>query len=97
MKQIEQILKGIEIDTVRGKKVSGVSGITFDSRNVTPGSLFFAVRGYKTDGHDFIGKAIAAGASAVVCETIPADAGDNVSWIRTKDTARALEIGRAHV
>jgi len=45
-----------------------ISGITCDSRLVKPGYLFIAVRGYTTDGHSFIGKAVEQGASAVVAE-----------------------------
>jgi UDP-N-acetylmuramoyl-tripeptide--D-alanyl-D-alanine ligase len=46
-----------------------VHGVAFDSREVQPGDLFVAMRGELTDGHLFIEKAIAAGASGVLCET----------------------------
>ena len=46
-----------------------VQGVAFDSREVTQGDLFVAMRGEVSDGHKFIDKAIAAGAAGIVCET----------------------------
>ncbi|PKP98586.1 MAG: UDP-N-acetylmuramoylalanyl-D-glutamyl-2, 6-diaminopimelate--D-alanyl-D-alanine ligase [Alphaproteobacteria bacterium HGW-Alphaproteobacteria-13] len=46
-----------------------VQGVAFDSREVTKGDLFVAMKGEATDGHRFIDKAVAAGAAGVVCET----------------------------
>ena len=54
MMKIEEILKGIDIVSVTGEKNRVISGIEFDSRKVKKDSLFVAVKGYKTDGHDFI-------------------------------------------
>ena len=45
--------------------------ITADSRKVVPGALFVAVRGFASDGHDFIADAVAKGATGVICEEIP--------------------------
>ena len=45
--------------------------ITADSRKVIPGALFVAVRGFASDGHDYIADAVAKGATGVICEEIP--------------------------
>ena len=45
--------------------------ITADSRKVVPGALFVAVRGFASDGHDYIADAVAKGATGVICEEIP--------------------------
>jgi UDP-N-acetylmuramoyl-L-alanyl-D-glutamate--2,6-diaminopimelate ligase len=45
--------------------------ITADSRKVIPGALFVAVKGFSSDGHDFIAGAIAKGAAGIICERIP--------------------------
>ena len=45
--------------------------ITADSRKVIPGALFVAVRGYASDGHDYIQAAIEKGATGIICERIP--------------------------
>lgn len=45
-----------------------ISAITFDSRRVKPGTLFVALRGASSDGHDFIAPALAAGAGAILVD-----------------------------
>ena len=45
-----------------------VTGISYDSREVKPGDLFVAIKGYKQDGHDFVADALSKGASGVVVE-----------------------------
>ncbi len=47
------------------------TNITADSRKVTPGSLFIAVRGHASDGHAYIADAIGKGAAGIICEEIP--------------------------
>ncbi|MDP0490651.1 MAG: UDP-N-acetylmuramoyl-L-alanyl-D-glutamate--2,6-diaminopimelate ligase [Verrucomicrobiota bacterium JB023] len=66
-----------------------LSGVHDDSRQVTPGSLFVAVRGLAVDGHDYISKAVTQGAAAIVAETEPPEGYDKV-WIRVKDSRLAL-------
>src|SRR3546814_1022353 len=62
-----------------------VQGVAFDSREVTQGDLFIAMKGEATDGHKFIDKAIAAGAAGIVCES-PID----FPHVRVADSAAAL-------
>src|ERR1035437_2149394 len=64
MIKIDEILTGIEIVSVKGTKNRIISGIEFDSRKVKKNSLFVAVKGYKSDGHDFIDSAKALGLAA---------------------------------
>ncbi len=88
--RIEDILKGLEVVTIKGDTGISVSGIEFDSRNVSKGSLFVAVRGYKSDGHDFIDSAVKSGVSAIICEAFPAVTDKSVCWIKVSDSAKAL-------
>ncbi len=90
MKKIEEILNGIDIISFIGRKNTLITGIEFDSRKVTTGYLFVAVKGYKTDGHDFINSAISSGASAVICENIPENPDKSIVWIKTSSSAKAL-------
>jgi UDP-N-acetylmuramoyl-L-alanyl-D-glutamate--2,6-diaminopimelate ligase len=90
MKKTEDILKGTGVISVKGNQDITLSSISFDSRNVQPGSLFVAVKGYKSDGHDFINDALKAGAMAVICEKIPENADKSVCWIKVEDSAKAL-------
>jgi len=59
---------------------------------VAPGSLFVAVRGTKSDGHAFIGKAAEAGAAAVICESLPEEYPDGVTMIVVDDSAAATGL-----
>lgn len=71
MKELKKILDGIHpIQSIGNLEVS-VTGIQIDSRQIQPGNIFVAIRGQKADGHDFIPKALALGASVVVCEDLP--------------------------
>jgi UDP-N-acetylmuramoyl-L-alanyl-D-glutamate--2,6-diaminopimelate ligase len=92
----EEILKGIEFVSLSGTKNKVISGIEFDSRRVQKDSLFVAVKGYKTDGHNFISSAIASGASAVICEILPENPEKNVCWIKTNDSAKALGLAASN-
>ena len=96
MMKIEEILNGIEIISFTGTKNPVISGIVFDSRKVTCGSLFIAVKGYKTDGHDFVSSAITSGASAVLCETLPENTDKDICWIKTPDSAKALGLAASN-
>jgi len=96
MMKIQDILKGIEVVSLTGTKSRDVSGIEFDSRKVQKDSLFVAVKGYKSDGHDFISSAISLGATAIICEVVPRDMDKNVCWIKTDDSAKALGIAASN-
>jgi UDP-N-acetylmuramoyl-L-alanyl-D-glutamate--2,6-diaminopimelate ligase len=96
MMKISDILDGIDVISVTGDAAASVTAIEFDSRKVSPGSLFVAVKGTSSDGHDFIQNAVDAGASAVVCENLPGITGKNVCWIKTTDAAAALGIAASN-
>lgn len=73
-----------------------VTGVTCDSRQVTPGAVFVAVRGFSADGHRFIGTALDAGAVAVVCEELPAERRESVCWLLVPSARKALaELSKA--
>ena len=94
--KIEEILNGLDVFSAKGTKNRTNSSIEFDSRKVRKDSLFVAVKGYKSDGHDFISSAIASGASAVMCETLPENPDKNIFWIKTGDSAKALGMAASN-
>ena len=82
----------IELTTTKGALDIDIKQIDFDSRKVVPGSLFVAIKGLRSDGHEFIDKAIAQGAVAVVAEGLPEKLNTSVSYLHTKDSAKALGL-----
>ncbi|HVO66694.1 MAG TPA: UDP-N-acetylmuramoyl-L-alanyl-D-glutamate--2,6-diaminopimelate ligase [Syntrophales bacterium] len=88
--QIQAVIKDIEVLQVSGNLEGEVSAICYDSRNCEKNSLFVAVRGLKSDGHDYIPEAVARGARFVVYEHYTPSP-DAVS-IRVPDSRRILGI-----
>ena len=64
--RLENIIRNAGVIEVRGNLGLGITDICNDSRKVTSGAMFIAVKGHDSDGHDYIGKAIASGAAAIV-------------------------------
>lgn len=90
MMELEKILNGIKLVSIKGNLKSHIENITFDSRSMSEGSLFVAVKGSKSDGHDFITGAVKSGARAILCEALPANPDAGVIWLVTDDSAKAL-------
>lgn len=91
MMKLKDIIQGID-SALHGSADIEVVDLQFDSRRVGEGSLFVAQRGTKVDGHDYIAKAVAMGARAVVCETLPSDMADGVVYVVVKDSSEALGV-----
>lgn len=89
MKLLKDILYKAGLEDVHGTTNIAISHITTDSRNVKKDTLFMAIRGTLSDGHDFINQAVEAGCVAVVCEEFPEDHDSNVSFIRVSDSRKA--------
>ena len=92
MKQLKDILFGVQIEAIQGSTAQTINAIQFDSRKVGEGDLFVAVKGEQADGHNFIEKAIAKGAAAIVCQEKPESSDDSVVWISTQNSREALAI-----
>ncbi len=89
---MDELLKGIVYLALAGKtrSIDTIRMVTSDSREVIAGSLFVAVRGFRTDGHRFIPDAIERGAVAVVCEDFPVDLDPFCLYIKVSDARKAL-------
>jgi UDP-N-acetylmuramoyl-L-alanyl-D-glutamate--2,6-diaminopimelate ligase len=66
--ELRELLAGADVIEIVGDPSVEISGLAYDSRQVAPGSLFFAVPGHVSDGHLFAPYAVQAGAGAVVVE-----------------------------
>lgn len=87
---LEQLLKDFRPVEIKGELNKDITNINMDSRRVQSGGLFIAVRGTQADGHAYIGKAIENGAVAVVCEEMPSEFVDEVTYIQVKDSENAV-------
>lgn len=87
---LKDIVSKISVTEHRGPLTKEISEVVSDSRRASPGSLFVAVKGLNTDGHQYIDQAISLGVSAVVCSEIPNNPSEEVTYIVTKNTAKAL-------
>ncbi len=95
--RLAKLLRGIETRSQHAHGDRQISAIAYDSRAVTPGTLFVAIRGEKTDGNKFVLDAVGRGAIAVLSQqanpgTLPAD----FPWIQVADARKALAISGAN-
>jgi len=87
---LSHLLSAIIIEEIIGNDNLEISTITANSKECVPKALFIAIRGVNVDGHDYIQQAIKSGATAVVCEEIPNDVTEEITWIRVANSAVAL-------
>jgi UDP-N-acetylmuramoyl-L-alanyl-D-glutamate--2,6-diaminopimelate ligase len=91
MKELKDILYGVHLKEVKGTTAIQIDHLTFDSREVTPSSVFFAIRGSVRDGHDFIPQVLEQGCAAVVADH-RVDVPNDVQLIVVEDTSEALPV-----
>ncbi|MDN4164429.1 UDP-N-acetylmuramoyl-L-alanyl-D-glutamate--2,6-diaminopimelate ligase [Cytophagales bacterium LB-30] len=89
---LKDIVYKVTLKSISGDMNKEIASVCFDSRQVKQGDLFVATRGTQVDGHQYIAQAVAQGAVAVVCETLPETMPDAVCFIETNDSAYALGI-----
>jgi UDP-N-acetylmuramoyl-L-alanyl-D-glutamate--2,6-diaminopimelate ligase len=89
---LRDILINVALLSTKGDMAIVLGSLCIDSRQVTSGSAFIAVRGTLSDGHLFIDKAIEQGAVAIVCETMPAIIKDGIAYIQVKNSAVAAGL-----
>lgn len=91
MKTLKDIISTLDAQQVQGDQNVSIQDITADSRAVKPNSLFIALDGATVDGHNYIDKAVAAGAVAVIVSK-PVTVPDDVCVITVSDTRQAMMV-----
>ena len=91
MKTLKDILSTLDVQQVQSNQNVSIQDITADSRAVKPNSLFIALDGATVDGHNYIDKAVAAGAVAVIVSK-PVTVPDDVCVITVSDTRQAMMV-----
>lgn len=87
--KLQELLKNTKPLAMVGDVDVNITGVDIDSRKVKPGHLFIAMKGTQVDGHQFIPKAIELGASAVVCQDMPEEKADGVTYVQVADSEEA--------
>jgi UDP-N-acetylmuramoyl-L-alanyl-D-glutamate--2,6-diaminopimelate ligase len=90
MKLLSDILYKVRLEEISGSTHSAISSVTFDSRKVKKDSVFVAIKGETSDGHEFIAKAIESGAIAIICEELPNERKGEVTYVKVKNSHQAL-------
>ena len=90
MKTIQEIIQDIKPLKTRGDMEKTVSSLEYDSRNISEGSLFFALEGVHTDGHEFIADAIHQGAGVIVHSRDLGFYTDGITYIQVKNCRKAM-------
>ena len=91
MKTLKDIISTLDVQQVQGDQNVSIQDITADSRAVKLNSLFIALDGATVDGHNYIDKAVAAGAVAIIVSK-PVTVPDDVCVITVSDTRQAMMV-----
>lgn len=89
--KLNELLYNIDCEIINNRNIE-VTQITFDSRDIHEGALFIAQSGVHVDGHNYIASAIEKGASAIVCQQLPADIKADVVYIKTENSSKVLGL-----
>lgn len=88
----QYLLSVIKPVSQKGLMPDTIQGVESDSRKVSEGSLFVAVRGSNVDGHQYIARAVESGATVIVCEEMPDGLSSSVAYVQVADSAEALGL-----
>ena len=87
---LRDLIKDIKPIGIYGDADIEIAGVDIDSRQVADGHLFVAIKGTQVDGHQFIGKAVAAGAAAILCEQLPDEQATGVTYVVVASTEETV-------
>ena len=90
--KLSELIKACTPLEVVGNTEIDITGIELDSRRVGQGTMFVAMRGTQSDGHQYIDKALELGATAIVCESLPEEKKPEVTYIRYENTTDVVGL-----
>ena len=90
MKRLSELLSATAVVQFVTAADPQIGALEYDSRKIKAGDCFFAVCGTQSDGHNYIASAIESGAVAVVCQTLPQQLNEGVSYIVVEDSNKAM-------
>ncbi len=90
MKILKDILYRVAVNSITGNTYIEVNTVVFDSRKVKKNDVFVAQKGRNADGHQYINKAIELGATTVICEIVPKDKKERITYVEVENSSKAL-------
>ena len=91
--KLKELIGQLKIMAMTADPETEITGISYDSRRTEPGDLFVAIRGFETDGHQYIPKAAERGAAVILCEVITdAITASALSYVQVEDSREALAL-----
>ncbi|HLV71112.1 MAG TPA: UDP-N-acetylmuramoyl-L-alanyl-D-glutamate--2,6-diaminopimelate ligase [Xanthomarina sp.] len=89
---LKDILYKVTLNAVVGSTNLSVKSMDFDSRNISKNDVFIAIKGAVSNGHEYIDQAIEQGAIAIVCETMPDNIKEGITYVQVESSSKALAI-----
>lgn len=88
--ELRKLIKNIKPVAIKGDDGVDITGVNINSRLIEKGHLFMAMKGTQVDGHRFIANAVESGAVAVLCEDMPAEPAEGVTYVQVESTEDAV-------
>lgn len=88
--ELRKLIKNIKPVAIKGDDGVDITGVNINSRLIEKGHLFVAMKGTQVDGHRFIANAVESGAVAVLCEDMPAESAEGVTYVQVESTEDAV-------
>ncbi len=88
--KLSEIISNLKVLQTIGDTERNIEGINIDSRLIKENHLFVAIKGTVADGHNYINKAVELGAKAILCEDIPAEKTEGITYIQVESTEDAV-------
>ncbi len=88
--KLSEIISNLKVLQTIGDTERNIKGINIDSRLIKENHLFVAIKGTVADGHNYINKAVELGAKAILCEDIPAEKTEGITYIQVESTEDAV-------
>jgi UDP-N-acetylmuramoyl-L-alanyl-D-glutamate--2,6-diaminopimelate ligase len=89
---LKSILKGLDYEIIQGEIDCDINKINYDSRKITTSDIFICIKGYATDGHKYVDKAIENGAKVIVIQDDVKIKNNEITIIKSSDTRKALAL-----
>lgn len=92
MAVLQDILYKVRIRSLKGRADVVVNDLQIDSRKVSAGTVFIAIKGVSTDGHNYIDVAVKNGALAVICEAMPEELKEGITYVQVENSGEAAGV-----